>query len=179
MPRTCTWILLALTVGTKAQAGGVDWKVYGFVERPDGALVCFYDANSVTSATKLTRVWVKCIFQKELEDYGKQHRDHIRASALHKVNNGYVPPFVHLLGVNSERAIALTAAEEVADMGEVVRTRGRFQYELDCAQRKQRRLSAYEERNGKQLEDDRPGEWAQLPAESAGAMLANLLCSSR
>src|SRR5580698_4231061 len=104
MRRTCTWILLALTVGTKAQAGGVDWKVYGFVERAGGDLVCFYDANSVTSTTKLTRVWVKCIFQKELEDYGKQHRDHIRASALHKVNNGYVPPFVRLLGVNSDRA---------------------------------------------------------------------------
>ena len=60
--------MLALT-GTKAQAGGVDWKVYGFAERADSDLVCFYDANSVTSATKLTRVWVKCIFQKELEDY--------------------------------------------------------------------------------------------------------------
>ena len=176
MRRTCAWILLALTVGTKAQAGGVDWKVYGFVERADGDLVCFYDANSVTSPTKLTRVWVKCIFQKELEDYGKQHRDHIRASALHKVTNGYVPPFVRLLGVNSDRAIALTAAEEVADMGEVVQTRARFQYELDCAQRKERRLSAYQENNGKQLEDDRPGEWAQLPAESAGATLADLLC---
>jgi len=68
MRRACTWILLALT-GTKAQAGGVDWKVYGFVERADGDLVCFDDANSVTSATKLTRGWVKCIFQKELEDY--------------------------------------------------------------------------------------------------------------
>ena len=82
--------------------------MYGFVERADGDLVCFYDANSVTSPTKLTRVWVKCIFQKELEDYGKQHSDHIRASA--------------------ERNLA------------------------------------------------RPGEWAQLPAESAGATLADLLC---
>jgi hypothetical protein len=179
MRRTCTCLLLALTVGTKAQASGVDWKVYGFVERADGDLVCFYDANSVTSATKLTRVWVKCIFQKELEDYGKQHRDDIRASALYKVHNGYVPPFVRLLGANSDRAIALTAAEEVADMGEVVQTRGRYQYELDCAQRKERRLSAYEERNGKQLEDDKPGDWAQLPAESAGARLAELLCSPR
>jgi hypothetical protein len=123
MRRTCTCILLALTVGTKAQASGVDWKVYGFVERADGDLVCFYDANSVASATKLTRVWVKCIFQKELEDYGKQHRDYIRASALHKVNNEYVPPYVRLLAVNSDRAFALTAAEEVADMGEVVETR--------------------------------------------------------
>ena len=162
MRRTCTCILLALTVGTKAQASGVDWKVYGFVERADGDLVCFYDANSVATATKLIRVWVKCIFQKELEDYGKQHHDHIRASALHKVNNGYVPPFVRLLGVNSDRAIALTATEEVADMGEVVQTRG-----------------PYEERNGMQLEDDRPSEWAQLPAASAGATLANLVCLPR
>jgi hypothetical protein len=35
MRRACTWILLALT-GTKAQAGGVAWKVYGFVEQADG-----------------------------------------------------------------------------------------------------------------------------------------------
>ena len=145
MRRACTWILLALT-GTKAQAGGVDWKVYGFVERADGDLVCFYDANSVTSATKVTQ---------------------IRTSALRKVNSGYVPPFVRLLGVNSDRAIGFTAAEEVADMGEVVQTRGRFQYELDCAQRKQRWLSAYEERNGKQLEDDRPSEWAQLRLQTS------------
>jgi hypothetical protein len=98
MRRTFTWALLALTVGTEAQAGSVDWKVYGFVERADGDLVCFYDANSVTSATKLSRVWVKCIFQKELEDYGKQHHDHIPASALHKVNNGYVPPLCAFWG---------------------------------------------------------------------------------
>jgi hypothetical protein len=123
MRRTCTWILLAAILGTKAQTSGVDWKVYGFVERAAGDLVCFYDANSVGSVTTLTRVRVKCLLQRELENYGKQHRDQIRASALQKVNNGYIPPFVRLLGVNPDRAIALTAAEEVADVGEVVQTR--------------------------------------------------------
>jgi hypothetical protein len=86
---------------------------------------------------------------------------------------------VRILGVNSDRALALTAAEEVADMGEVVQTRARLIYELDCAQQKERLLSAYGVINGEQREDDRPGEWAQLPAESNGAMLANLLCLPR
>ena len=35
-------------------------------------------------------------------------------------------------------------------MGEVVHTRAQFLYELDCAQWKQRRLSAHEEKNGEQ-----------------------------
>ena len=86
---------------------------------------------------------------------------------------------MRLLGVNPDRAIALTAAEEVADMGEVVQTRAQFLYELDCAQWKQRRLSAHEEKNGEQLEDETPSEWTQLPAGSAGARLAELLCSPR
>jgi hypothetical protein len=172
-------VVVALTAATRAQAGDVDWKVYGFVERADGDLVCFYDANSVTPVATRMRVCVKCLLQKELEDFSKQHRQDLGTSALRKVNKGYVPPLVRILGVNSDRALALTAAEEVADMGEVVQTRARLIYELDCAQQKERLLSAYGVINGEQREDDRPGEWAQLPAESNGAMLANLLCLPR
>jgi hypothetical protein len=170
-------VVVALTVATRAQAGDVDWKAYGFVERPDGDLVCFYDANSVTSVATRIRVWVKCLLQKELEDFSKQHRQDLGTSALRKVNKGYVPPFVRILGVNSDRAVALTAAEEVADMGEVVQTRARLIYELDCAQQKERLLSALI--NGEQRQDERPGEWTQLPAGSNGAVLANLLCLPR
>lgn len=150
--------LLALTVATSALAGDVDWKAYGFVEHADGDLVCFYDAQSVSLVGALTRVWVKCVLQKELQDFGTRNREKIQASAQRKTNEGYVPPFVSVLGGNSKRVNAITAAEEIADMGEVVQTRSRFFYELDCANGMERRLNAYAIIDGKEIHDDSPGD---------------------
>jgi hypothetical protein len=166
-------------VTTIAQAGDADWKAYAFVQHADGDLVCFYDANGVSSAGTHTRVWVKCLLQKELEGFSKEHREEIFANVSRKVRAGYIPPFVSVLGVNSQRVTAITAAEEVANMGEVVQTRGRFFYELDCAERMQRRLSTYGFINNKPVLDDSLGEWSRLPPESAGAILSKIVCPVR
>jgi hypothetical protein len=172
------WVL-STGVATIAQAGDADWKAYAFVQNADGDLVCFYDANGISSAGMRTRVWVKCLLQKELESFSKEHRVEILANVSRKVTAGYVPPFVTVSGMNSQRVTAITAAEEVANMGEVVQTRGRFFYELDCAERMQRRLSAYGFINNKPVLDNSPGEWSRLPPESAGAILAKVVCPVR
>ena len=171
--------LLGVTVAVSAQAGDVDWKAYGFVEHADGDLVCFYDAKSVSFTGAVGRVWVKCVLQKELQDFGTRNREKIQASVQRKTTEGYVPPFVSVLGVNSKRVNAITAAEAIADMGDVVQTRSRFFYELNCANGMERRLNAYAIIDGKEIHDDRPGEWALLPPESAGSMLAKILCPAR
>ena len=171
--------LVALSVAVSAQAADVDWKAYGFVAHADGDLVCFYDAQSVSFVGALTRVWVKCVLLKELQDFGTRNREKIQASVQRKTTEGYVPPFVSVLGANSKRVNAITAAEEIADMGEVVQTRSRFFYELDCANRMERRLNAYGIIDGKEIRDDSPGEWVHLPPESAGSRLATILCVQR
>jgi hypothetical protein len=114
-----------------------------------------------------------------LEGFSKEHRDEILANVSRKVTAGYVPPFVTVLGMNSQRVTAITAAEEVANTGEVVQTRARFFYELDCAERMQRRLSTYGFINNKPVLDNSPGEWSRLPPESAGAILAKIVCPVR
>lgn len=93
-------LVLALTVATTAHAGDLDWKAYGFVEHSDGDLVCFYDAQGVSSVGARTRVWLKCLLQKELEGFGERHCPEILANALRKVTRGYVPPVVSVLGAN-------------------------------------------------------------------------------
>jgi hypothetical protein len=167
---------LALALATSAKADDADWKAYWFVQHADGDLVCFYDGKSVSSMDRRARVWVKCVFQKELQDFGTQHREEIQANVLRKVNKGYIPPFATAFGVNSKLVNAITAAEDVADRGEVVQTRGRFFYELNCTELTQRRISAYALVDGKEVRDESPGEWSHLPPDSSGAVLAKMLC---
>jgi hypothetical protein len=174
-------LVFVVAVASMANAANVDWKMYGTATAEDQETVCFYDASSVVrSSDERIRVWTKCLLQTDLDSAASQGElgARIVENAARKLLNGYVPPIAIVEDINFDQATVIMGYEETANIGDL-RTNAQFLYELDCSDRKIRRLSIHVRIQGKDVFDEKQSDWQYTPPETNGARLLTMLCPRR
>ena len=99
-------------------------------------------------------------------------------NAARKVLKGYIPPIAIVEDTNFDQATAIIEYEETANIGNL-KTNAQFLYELDCPDRKIRRLSIHVRVGGKDVFDEKQSDWEYTPPETNGARLLTMLCLKR
>ena len=169
---------LVLVVASIVEAADVDWKMYGTATGEDQETICFYDANGVVrTSDERIRVWTKCLLKTDLDGAASQGElgAEIVENAARKVLKGYVPPIAIVEDTNFDQATAIIEYEETANIGNL-KTNAQFQYELDCSDRKIRRMSIHVRVRGKDVFDEKQSDWEYTPPETNGAQLLTMLC---
>jgi hypothetical protein len=171
-------LVFAVALGPVAKAADVDWKMYGGATNEDQNMtICFYDADGIVRSSQQIRVWTKCLLQTDLEGAPSQGElgAKIVENAAEKALDGYVPPIVIVENMSFDQATAIIGYEESAKIGNL-KTEAQFLYELDCSDRKIRRLSTHVGIHGKDQFDQKQTDWEYVPPQTNGARLLTMLC---
>ena len=181
MARIIAALVFAVAVASMAKAANVDWKMYGTATGEDQETICFYDANGVVRISdERIRVWTKCLLKADLDGAASQGElgAKIVENAARKVLEGYIPPIAVVEDTNFDQATAIIEYEETANIGNL-KTNAQFLYELDCSDRKIRRLSIHVRIRGKDVFDEKQSDWEYTPPETNGARILTMLCPKR
>jgi hypothetical protein len=175
--RVMAAFVFTLALVSLALAADVDWKMYGGAPT-DAPSFCFYDANSVATASDgYLRVWTKCLSKGDLESEflkGERGRQ-IVDNAAKKVKDGYVPPIVAIGKMSVKQSVDVIAYEESANLGDSDQ-RARFPLELNCSARMQRSLGSYVKASDRAGFVPKPSDWERVPPEGYEANLQKILC---
>jgi len=153
---------------------GVDWKFYeSSMDADRQSKYFFYDAESVEYLSdNVVRVWITGI---KNDDLMKHIDDAINKTAAAKIKSGYVPPYC----VKTDKSLlSYTTFELVADLPTIKKNTAYM--EVDCKAKRHRTLATAEyNKDGNQVHDDRPSEWAYVRPGSIERALRRILCKGR
>jgi hypothetical protein len=178
-------MMTASTNCTVAMASDADWKYFGSLGDETS---CFFDLNgSVEAPDRHIKVWVKCLRMKDIEsvDVEKDFGGKIKADALKKIRDGYIPPYSLPNGDESRQdaekgvaqSIGIAIEEKIADVSGI-KPAIRIFYELDCSNTRLRELNiAVFDPEGKiRSSKDSATEWKYVAPETTAADLQKFLC---
>ncbi len=181
--RNILFIALLITIfpnGAKVQAA--DWKFYGSSDLSESeSVIAYYDAESIERLSDgHVRAWTKTISLSEVERIMKV--EEVSKKAERKIKAGYGPPYI-LSNPNPkpsfENNMTIVVWEEAANY-DVIKSKTKASYELDCKENKIRILSipGYKNEGGPET---RPkiDEWTSISPKSNAETLKNILCRQR
>jgi hypothetical protein len=176
--RIAVALLLVVGVASVAKAVDVDWKMYGTATVEDQQHICFYDANGIVrQADGRIRVWTKCLLQTELNSVSSQGElgAKVTENAARKMLDHSFPVIALIEDMTFDQAVTIMMYEEAADIGNLSAV-AKFLYELDCLERKDRRLSTQVRIQGKDVFEKKVSDWEYTAPETNGARLLKMLC---
>lgn len=173
--------LLITTFLKGADAQAADWKFYGNSGPPkSGPMIVFYDAGSIERLPDgNARVWTKTVGLSEVERIMKV--DEVSRKAQRKIESRYVPPYILSNpdpGPSSEDTMKIIVWEEAANY-DVIKTKAKTLYELDCTGNKIRSLSGTGSKKAGQKTGPKIDEWTSIRSKSNAETLRNILCRQR
>jgi len=167
---------------TGAKAQGADWKYYGSSDLSKGETVIgYYDAASIERLSDShVRAWTKTISRSEVERIMKV--EEVSNKAQRKIEAGYVPPYI-LSNPKPEPGfdarMRIIVWEEAANY-DVIKSKTKAFYELNCKRNKIRTLSmSSSENDGGPKTRPKIDEWSSLSLKSNAQTLRNILCRQR
>ncbi len=162
-----------------ANAAGVDWKYYGTTGDGDDAQYIFYDQAGIKAiGDGHFKVWTKGLSKTNLDRIMETKLDDKIVEELAvKIAGGYVPPYLTITKHTQDDIAGLTVMEYRVATG-LEHVLSRVFYEIDCSNAKMRELSLYFERGGKTGARDTPNSWREVPPETNGSTLIELVCNS-
>jgi len=155
-------LTLLVTLSTGVACAASDWRYAGTLRLQDGGgdAPQFFDAWSIGHPTKsTTRVWVKVIRPRDLENYHKAHEPSVTHEVAHKIATGYVPDFLLLPAARSaltaqgsgrlpggipatlDEAVAELTRYEVIANAVDIRAVSKLWIEIDCVAKRFRNLT--------------------------------------
>ena len=181
--RNILFIAALITVFlTGAKAQGADWKFYGSSDLSKGETVIgYYDAASIERlSASHVRAWTKTISLSEVERIMKV--EEVSNKAQHKIEAGYVPPYIlsnPKPEPGSDARMKIIVWEEAANY-DVIKSKTKVFYELDCKNNKIRTLSiTSSENDGGRKTRPKIDEWSSISLKSNAQTLRTILCRHR
>jgi len=179
--RVFTALLIAVFL-TSAKAQGADWKFYGSSDLSKGeTVIAYYDAASFERLSDShVRAWTKTISLSEVERIMKV--EEVSNKAQRKIEAGYVPPYI-LSNPKPEPGfdarMRIIVWEEAANY-DVIKSKTKAFYELNCERNKIRTLSmSSSENRGGPRTRPKIDEWISINPTSHAQALRNILCRQR
>ena len=181
--RTILFIALLITIfliGAKVQ--GADWKFYGSSDLSKSeSVIAYYDAESIERFSDgHVKAWTKTISLSEVERTMKV--EEVSKKAERKIKAGYVPPYVlsnPKPKPSFDDRMKIIVWEEAADY-DVIKTKMKVFYELNCKRNKIRNLSIIDyKKDGGPETRPKIDEWTSISPKSNAETLRNILCRQR
>ena len=176
---TASLITIFLT-GAKVQ--GADWKFYGSSDLSRSeTVIAYYDAESIERISDgHVKAWTKTISLSEVERIMKV--EEVSKKAERKIKAGYVPPYIlsnPKPQPSADDTMRIIVWEEAANY-DVIKSKTKVSYELNCKRNKIRDLSATGNKNdGGTKTGPRIDEWAPIRPKTNAETLHNILCKQR
>jgi hypothetical protein len=179
--RKVLFIILFVAIGlTSIDATGADWKFCGGATLFKGEkTIAFYDSESVEHTSGGTsRVWVKAIRRSEFDAVMKENEKDVIEKSAKKVVNKYYPPYALANQKTSfDDYIDIISWEELANSYEI-KTRSKFLFEINCADKKLRILSGVSYKDSGEIDSSaKIGDWDYISPESNAEILQKILCN--
>src|SRR5512135_468404 len=148
--RNILFIALLITIFLKGvEVHGADWKYYGSSDLSKSeTVVAYYDAESIERYSNgHVRAWTKSISLSEVERIMKV--EEVSKKAKRKIDAGYVPPYI----LSNPRPkpsfddnMKIIVWEQAANY-DVIKSKMKVFYELNCKRNKIRNLSIISSKN--------------------------------
>lgn len=174
--------LLTTLFLNSAKVLAADWKFYGSSDLSKRETVIgYYDAASIERlSASHVRAWTKTISLSEVERIMKV--EEVSKKAHRKIEAEYVPPYI-LLNPKPEPGfdarMRIIVWEEAANY-DVIKSKTKTFYELNCKRNKIRTLSsASSENDGRPKTRPKIDKWISISLESNAETLHNILCRQR
>lgn len=171
--------LLSITFLHGAEAQRADWKYYGEGDLPNSdAVIAYYDAMSIERLSDShVRAWTKGISLSEVER--TMNLEEVTKRAARKIKDGYVPPYI-LSHPKPEPSYEVNTRiifwEEAANY-DVIKSKLKVFYELNCEAKKIRNLSSISYKNdGKTETRSDIDTWISIRSGSNSETLRKILC---
>ncbi len=181
--RNILFIALLITIflsGAKVQ--GADWKFYGTSDLSKSeTVIAYYDAESIERLSEgHVKAWTKTISLSEVERIMKV--EEVSKKAERKIKARYVPPYILSTlkpKPSFDDTMRIIVWEEAANY-DVIKSKIKVFYELNCKRNKIRNLSITSYKNDGGPET-RPkiDEWTSISPKSNAETLHNILCKQR
>ena len=181
--RNILFIALLITVFLNgANAHGADWKFYGSSDLSKSeTVIAYYDAESIERFSNgHVKAWTKTISLSEVERIMKV--EEVSKKAERKIEARYVPPYI-LSNPKPKPSfdynMRIIVWEEAANY-DVIKSKIKVFYELNCKRNKIRNLSITGYKNDRGPET-RPkiDKWTSISPKSNAETLRNILCKQR
>ncbi len=178
--RKILFIALLIIIFLKgAEVHGADWKYYGVSDLSKSeTMIAYYDAESIERFSNgHVKAWTKTISLSEVERIMKV--EEVSKKAERKIEARYVPPYIlsnPKPKPGSDDTMRIIVWEEAANY-DVIKSKIKVFYELNCKRNKIRNLSITDYKNDGGPET-RPkiDEWTAISPKSNVETLHNILC---
>jgi hypothetical protein len=181
--RNILFIAFLITIFlTGAKVQGADWKFYGTSDLSKGeTVIAYYDAESIERLSEgHVKAWTKTISLSEVERTMKV--EEVSKKAERKIKARYVPPYILSNPEprpSSEDTMKIIVWEEAANY-DVIKSKMKVLYELNCKRNKIRNLSKTSSKNdGGPETGPKIDEWTHISPRSNAETLHNILCKQR
>lgn len=154
-----------------------DWKFYTLYEKDkDNGMIVFYDKETIRVKKGVVQVWTKDISDHELVQVLDQNEKELRKIFDNLNEKNYIPPYAKENKLPKDERILITAYEVAANSNYASASNSTL-YEINCKERKSRRLSDISyDRNGLVQTSSTPTEWFYIPPETGSETIMKLVC---